>query len=105
MGAGRISLPVKGNQLYANLKHINGIGGISQQPAYSLSQLRSLDNLIDRLKLLKGDKFKELSGDDKNNIQKMIEVYRQELYNSLHEPNGVYKVGFETAGLSLNLTV
>ena len=107
VGTGRISLPVEGSQVYANLKHINGIGGFGNQPAYSLSQLRSLDNLIDRLKLLKGEKFTgsdKLPGNGKE-LEQMIDTYRKELYMSLHSrPAGVYSPGFTTAGLSLDLT-
>ncbi|MBI9107974.1 MAG: hypothetical protein JEZ04_14595 [Spirochaetales bacterium] len=107
VGSSRISLPVNGNIIYTNLKHISGFGGVKNQPSYSLSQLRTLDNLIDRLKIMKGDKFKpnragEGSGED---LEKLIETYRKELYDALHEKKKLYSARFSTSGLSLNVLV
>jgi hypothetical protein len=106
VGSGRISLPVKSNQIYANFKHITGIGGSGNQPSFTLSQLRSLDNLIDRLKLLKGEKGLNLSLDDlsENDITKMIEDFNRELYTELHKKNP-YKPLLSSSAISLDIFV
>ncbi len=106
VGTGRIALPVSGSSLYANLKHITGITGQSNQPAFSLSQLRSLDNLIDRLKLLKGEAVgnANLENSSENDIIKMMDEYRQQLYSELHKKNP-YRAGIDARGLSLDIFV
>ena len=104
VGSGRLALPVNSNNVYANFKHITGVGGMKNQPAFSVSKLRSLDNLIDRLKLLKGDSVKtaDLGDASENDLSAMIEQYRQELYTEVHKKNP-YRNNFNTSGLSLNL--
>ena len=107
VGTGRISLPVSSNQIYANFKHITGIGGSANQPSFSISQLRSLDNLIDRLKLLKGDSVKtvDLEGSSENSITTMIETFREELHTALQSSNNPYKSGVSASGISIDLFV
>ncbi|ORC37882.1 hypothetical protein B4O97_02460 [Marispirochaeta aestuarii] len=52
VGSSRVGLPVSGSQaLYARFKHV--YGRPSEAGGFSLSKLRSLDNLIDRLVKLK----------------------------------------------------
>ncbi|MDC7226312.1 MAG: hypothetical protein PQJ61_06075 [Spirochaetales bacterium] len=104
VGSGRIALPVRSNRIYANLKHITGIGGIGNQPAFSLSQLRNLDNLIDRLKMLKGEAMKSvnLENASENDVTQMIEDFRRELYTELHKKNP-YMGSLNASGLSLEL--
>ena len=105
VGTGRISLPVNGSGVYTNFKHITGIGGFKNQPAYSVNQLRNLDNLIDRLKLLKGDKVSSLdfSSVEKGDIKKLLDSFREELYSALHTGGNMYQAGIETSGISLNI--
>jgi hypothetical protein len=107
VGTGRISLPVNGSGIYTNFKHITGIGGLKNQPGYSVNQLRNLDNLIDRLKLLKGDKVSgmDFSSGEKGDIEKLLESYREELYKALHTGGNFYQAGIEASGLSLNILV
>jgi hypothetical protein len=46
----RIALPVEKNQyLYAQLKHVYGMPSNSDGQGYTLSKLRALDNLLERL--------------------------------------------------------
>ncbi len=105
VGTGRIALPVNSNSVYANFKHITGVGTSGNQPAYSFNQLRNLDNLIDRLKLLKGDgKALNLQGADKNDVAEMIETYRRELYHQLSNNNPYYR-NISARGVSLDLFI
>ncbi len=99
----RIALPVNSNRIYAHFKHIKGIGSMSNQPAFSLAQLRHLDNLIDRLKLLKGGVSNvNLEGASGNDITKMIEEYRVELHTELGK-NNPYSKNLSVSALSLNI--
>ena len=105
VGTGRIALPVTSNSVYANFKHITGVGTFKNQPAYSYNQLRNLDNLIDRLKLLKGEgKAVNIEGADKNDVAEMIETYRRELYQQLSNNNPYYR-NISARGVSLDLFV
>ena len=103
---GRISLPVKSNQIYANFKNITGIGGGHNQPSFSISQLRSLDNLIERLKFLKGKGFQDvnLEGFTVNDFSEKIEQLSRELYTELHK-NNPYRTGVSASGISLDIFV
>ena len=105
VGTGRIALPVNNNRIYANLKHITGVGNLKNQPAFSLNQLRNLDNLIDRLKMLKGGEIKpDLENSSENDISTMIEKYREELYTELHKKNP-YRPVVSASGISLDIFV
>jgi hypothetical protein len=106
VGSARIALPVNGNLLYTNLKHISGFGGLKNQPSYSLSQLRTLDNMIERLKVLKGDKFQPVPFmDSEEGLAEMIETYRKELHTALKEESKLYSSSITANGLSLNILV
>ena len=104
VGSGRIALPVSSNRIYANFRHITGVGGTAGMPAFSLSQLRNLDNLIDRLKLLKGESVStvDLNGVSPDDIGGMIEQYQQELHSELQKQNP-YRTGVSASGISLNI--
>lgn len=105
VGSGRIALPVSSNRIYANLKHITGISNLNNQPAFSLSQLRNLDNLIDRLKLLKsGQPDVDLSGASENDINAMLEKFREELYTEVNKKNP-YRAGVSASAVSLDIFV
>lgn len=107
VGGSRISLPVNGSLIYTNLKNISGFGGINNQPAYTLNQLRTLDNLIERLKVLKGDKFQpvQVDEDSSEDVAKVIESYRKELHSALQQQNPLYSAGINASGVSLNVLV
>jgi len=104
VGSARIALPVDGTLLYTNLKHISGFGGLKNQPSYNLSQLRALDNLIERLKIMKGEKFQPSEGSG-GELSDLIETYQKELHSALQEEKKLYSTGFSTSGLSLNVLV
>ena len=107
VGGARIALPVDGNLVYSNLKHISGIGSFKNQPAYSLNQLRALDNLIDRLKLMKGEKFAEPQLDGAaGDLSSVIDKYRMELHEALIGKDPLYSpLPGAASGISLNILV
>ena len=53
-GGGPLSLPVRGGAVYARFKHVQGVPSGGDQ-GFTISRLKALDNLIERLALLKGD--------------------------------------------------
>ena len=57
---GRIALPVSGG-VYARLKHVQGVPAQSAEGGYSISKLRMIDILVDRLVQLKGKAAASLS--------------------------------------------
>lgn len=69
-GGGRLVYPVRPSQaLYAQFKHVTGLPSSSEDGGLSLSKLRSIDNLIDRLVHLK----KTAGGSDQREaIDRMI---------------------------------
>lgn len=80
-----ISLPVRpSHYLYSQMKHIRGVPAPGGRPGYSLNKLRSLDNLIERLRGLKGKTpYKIPSPGDEDSLDAMIRHYQQELKKSL----------------------
>ncbi|MFP4618283.1 MAG: hypothetical protein ACLFMZ_05510, partial [Spirochaetaceae bacterium] len=79
-GGGRIIYQVKPNQaLYAQFKHVRGMPSRQEGGGLSLSKLRSIDNLIDRLIQLKN-----MSGNSEKSeaIDRMI----KDLENKLESP-------------------
>ncbi|MDC7127057.1 MAG: hypothetical protein PQJ46_15935 [Spirochaetales bacterium] len=103
-GAGRITVPVQGNHVYANFKHITGVGGGQTGPVFSVSRLRALDNLIDRLQMIKGDSIKDVKADQLGDGQltKMLKEYNEQLYNELKK-NNPYRSGINASGIALDI--
>jgi hypothetical protein len=108
----RISLPVNRQQyLYARFKHIWGFPEARQGEGYSLSKLRILDTLIDRLHRLKGQSGFTSQASSPQGLEKlspekidsMIRQYQQEIH-SLAQSNGTpYQGAFVDPGLLFNI--
>ncbi|MBI9101154.1 MAG: hypothetical protein JEY99_01975 [Spirochaetales bacterium] len=110
---GAISLPVDSSSfMYSNLKHIRGIPAFGGTPGYSMSRLRVLDNLIDRLQDLKGDDYSQERVDeailfsDVSQLEEMTETLKNELRDVLSNriPGFLGPSEYDT-GLILNLSV
>lgn len=82
-GNGPVSLPTRGG-VYARLKHIQGIPSRGEG-GFTISRLRALDNLIDRLTRLKGmapEAGKSASAQQVDRrIEDLSKQLRQELAN------------------------
>ncbi len=110
---GSISLPVNSGQyLYSNLKHIRGIPASPGGMGYSITKLRALDNLIDRLQDLKGGESmaktrEQLSqAQEPSEIDKFTESLRTELLDVLGKRNSSFLGNRELdTGLTLDLYV
>ncbi len=107
VGTGRIALPVQTGQVYAHFKHITGITGSSSLPAYTINQLRSIDNMIDRLKLLKGEGEADVKirNTEKSNLDSLITSYREQLVNALKTEKNIYGTPVDVSALSVDITV
>jgi hypothetical protein len=76
-GNGRISFPVRPSQaIYAHFKYVSGVPAGGEDQGLTLSRLKSIDNLIDRLVQLKKSVG---SGPEKARIQQMIDTLREEM--------------------------
>ena len=82
-GSGSVVLPVSTNSFsYSNFKHIKEIPSQNSSGGYSVSKLRIIDNLIDRMIKLKGESFPvdDGAGLSSENMDILIEMYSQELH-------------------------
>lgn len=105
--AGKVALPVRKSQyLYSNLKHITGIPAGSRESGYSLTKLKALDNLIERLGDYGGKTLTGLNprGDDSSGLSSLIESYAEKLHSLVVSETPYKSMGVEN-GLLVNLTV
>ena len=80
--SGSVFVPVQPSQfMYSQLKHLKGFPALGSNQGYPLAKLRSLDNLIERLKNLKG--FEIPGIDNKSSVDGLIKFYQQELKRAL----------------------
>jgi hypothetical protein len=83
---GKVAVPVKQSlSIYANFKHVSGVPTTQKGHGFSLSKLRVLNTLIERLISLKGKSFKAkdtttLSPDAVNSL---IQKYTKELHTEI----------------------
>jgi len=104
--SGRISLPVSRNQsLYARFKHIWGFPAAEQGEGFTLSKLRVLDRLIERLNKLQGQnenvfKITELS-DEK--VNELINTYEKKLHQLAAGKTAPYSPHFSEKGILVNI--
>jgi len=108
-----IALPVDSSQyLYSNFKHIRGIPAPGNSTGYSLSRLKAVDNLIDRLQMLKGTEsagrslVPETKETEPTALDRRLDTLRRQLNETLNSRISLFR-GFEglDTGLSLDLFV
>jgi hypothetical protein len=107
---GRIAVPVLRNQAYyARFKHVRGIPSTQDGVGYSLSKLRVLDILIDRLSAAKGRPVG--AGADRSNGHHQVseqqldaEIARRarQLAETLGGTSGAFATGVFQPGLVVN---
>jgi hypothetical protein len=101
----KISLPVKKSQfLYSNFKHVTGIPAGTNGRGYSLTKLRALDNLIERLgRLGKGSEAPSLKEKiDSEALNQLIDQYAGDLHTAAIQTNPYAGFGADT-GLLVNI--
>ncbi len=76
-GNGRISLPVHPNQaIYARFEHVAGVPASEGSEGLSISRLKTIDRLIDRLAHMKQSAE---SGSERAEIQQLIDSLKSEV--------------------------
>ena len=104
--AHRISLPViKSQYLYARFKHIWSYPADQTGEGVSISKLRVLDALIERLVKLKGEKIQSRSAEelDSSKVENLISTIQQELHSIAAGPACRYGSSFLESGLVVNI--
>lgn len=106
---GRISVPVLRNQAYyARFKHVRGVPSLQDGAGYSLSKLRVLDILIDRLSAAKGRPVPAVAGSGRagelSDQQLDAEIARRarQLAATLGGPRAAFSPGVFQPGLVVN---
>ncbi|TVR93831.1 MAG: hypothetical protein EA428_01325 [Spirochaetaceae bacterium] len=105
---GRISLPVSGSAVYARFRHVQGVPTDGETMGFSLSRLRVLDTLIDRLVRMQGnDDFQRHDeGMSPEAVDALIDRYKQELSSTLTRLEAAgYTNGLVESGMSVSLLV
>jgi len=98
-GGGPLSLPLRGGAIYARFKHVQGVPSGGDQ-GFTISRLKALDNLIERLARLKGDSPDRPTTASAQQVDQQIEELSKQLRQEL---TSIESRGFQ-AGLK-NLSV
>ncbi len=83
-----VTLPLRGNWTYARFRHLQGVPG-GGEDGYTLSRLRALDALIDRLAVARGSARAPGEAEvaraaaDPQGIDRLIAMYQRELQAAL----------------------
>ncbi|MFP4329234.1 MAG: hypothetical protein ACOC28_00995 [Alkalispirochaetaceae bacterium] len=75
-GSGPVSLPMRGGMVYARFKHVQGVPSRGEG-GFTISRLRALDNLIDRLSRLKGARVENSNLESEAVDRRIDELSRQ----------------------------
>ena len=102
---GRIALPTSG-AMYTRLKHVQGVPTHTPDGGYSVSKLRMIDTLVDRLIQLKGQSMESPSPQSDAEAEAMLSRYAQELSTTLNNATPLsqsFRVGLVQPGMLLDL--
>ena len=106
--SGRISSPVRADQsLYAQLKNVSGFPAAEEGQGLPLNKLRILDNLIERMKHLKGATGQGIKkiGLSEDSIDALIQQYSKELHSAIAKAAGPFSGISVEPGMVLNMVV
>ncbi|MCA1754451.1 MAG: hypothetical protein LC641_07130 [Spirochaeta sp.] len=105
---GRISLPVSGSAVYARFRHVQGVPTDGETMGFSMSRLRILDTLIDRLARMKGNAEyqRHNEGMSPDAVDALIDRYKNELSSTLTQLEAAgYTSGLIESGVALSMLV
>jgi hypothetical protein len=102
IGAGKRSVPVRPSFSVYLFKHVMGVPSRSAAEQVPISKLRVLDNLIDRLVRLRGEKGESMPV-DKGNVDTLIQRFQGELHTALRATAPLFSGLFPETGLVVNL--
>lgn len=81
---GKLYVPVnKSALLYSHFEHVSGVAASSNQNGVSISKLRILNSLIDRVSAINNEKTSPVNLVDENQTEKMIKMYQTQMASAL----------------------
>ncbi len=102
IAAGKRSVPVRPSLSVYLFKHVMGVPSRSGEDEVPISKLRVLDNLIDRLVKLRGERG-ESTPVDNGNVDTLIQRFQGELHAALSAASPLFSGLFPETGLIVNL--
>lgn len=78
--SGKLYVPVaRSAVLYANFDHVSGVAARGNQQGVSISKIRILNSLIDRLSAIKNQPKESINDTSEEKIQQLIENYQKQI--------------------------
>ena len=102
IGAGKRSVPVRPTYSLYLFKHVMGVPARSPEQQVPIHKLRVLDNLIDRLLKLRGEKGEVLPV-SRGNVDALVQQFEAELHAALAASKPLFSGLFPETGLVVNL--
>jgi hypothetical protein len=102
LGGGKRSVPVRPTYSLYLFKHVLGVPARSPEMQVPIHKLRALDNVIDRLVKLRGEKG-EVMPVSRENVDALIERFEGELHTALAAARPLFSGLFPETGLVVNL--
>ena len=100
---GRRSVPVRPMQsVYASFKHVVGVPSRSPGSQVPLGKLRVLDNLIDRLINVRGQKGEAIRVTNEN-VDPLIDQFKGELHTAVRASTPLFTGLYPETGTVLNM--
>ena len=85
--AGKMYVPVsKSALLYSHFDHVSGVAASNGQNGVSISKLRILNSLIERVSTIKNEPVKEIKEIDPKQADILIQSYQKQLQQALQTP-------------------
>ncbi len=85
--AGKLYVPVsKTALLYSHFDHVSGVAAKAGQQGVSISKIRILNSLIERMSAIKNEPAKQVSNLTENQANALIESYQKQLQQALQNP-------------------
>ena len=87
VAAGKMYVPVsKTALLYSHFDHVSGVAAKSGQQGVSISKIRILNSLIERMSAIKNEPVKQISNLTENQADALIQNYQKQLQQALQTP-------------------
>lgn len=102
LGAGKRSVPVRPTYSLYLFRHVQGVPARSPDKQVPIHKLRALDNVIDRLVKLRGEKGEVLPV-RAGNVDALIERFEGELHAALAAARPLFSGLFPDTGLVVDL--
>ena len=82
--SGKLYVPVaRSAVLYSNFDHVSGVAAKGNQQGVSISKIRILNSLIDRLSAIKNQPKESISDMSEERVQQLIENFQKQLKQTI----------------------